>query len=43
MISTEIQTLDLSAPVTTVTLLEDRAQVQRMAKVTLTSDRKSVV
>ena len=35
MISTEIQTLDLNAPVTTVTLLEDRAQVQRIAKVTL--------
>ncbi|MCX5936400.1 MAG: mucoidy inhibitor MuiA family protein [Pseudanabaena sp. LacPavin_0818_WC45_MAG_42_6] len=37
MISTEIQTLDLNAPFTTVTLLEDRAQVQRMAKVTLTA------
>ncbi len=37
MISTEIQILDLNAPVTTVTLLEDRAQVQRMAKVTLTA------
>ncbi|MCL1489516.1 MAG: mucoidy inhibitor MuiA family protein [Pseudanabaena sp. Salubria-1] len=37
MISTEIQTLDLNAPVTTVTLLEDRAQVQRIAKVTLTA------
>ena len=37
MISTEIQTLDLNAPVTTVTLLEDRAQVQRMAKVALTA------
>jgi uncharacterized protein (TIGR02231 family) len=37
MISTEIQTLDLDAPVSTVTLLEDRAQVQRMAKVTLTA------
>jgi uncharacterized protein (TIGR02231 family) len=37
MISTEIQTLDLTAPVTTVTLLEDRAQIQRMAKVTLTA------
>jgi uncharacterized protein (TIGR02231 family) len=37
MISTEIQTLDLNAPVTTVTLLEDRAQIQRMAKVNLTA------
>jgi uncharacterized protein (TIGR02231 family) len=37
MISTEIQTLDLTAPVTTVTLLEDRAQIQRMAKVSLTA------
>ena len=35
MISTEIQTLDLNAPVTTVTILEDRAQVQRIAKVNL--------
>ena len=35
MISTEIQTLDLNAPVTTVTLLEDRAQIQRIAKVNL--------
>jgi uncharacterized protein (TIGR02231 family) len=37
MISTEIQTLDLTAPVTTVTLLEDRAQIQRIAKVSLTA------
>jgi hypothetical protein len=37
MISTEIQTLDLIAPVTTVTLLEDRAQIQRIAKVNLTA------
>ncbi|WP_310484085.1 mucoidy inhibitor MuiA family protein [Chamaesiphon sp. VAR_48_metabat_403] len=37
MISTEIQTLDLNAPVTTVTLLEDRAQIQRMTKVSLTA------
>jgi uncharacterized protein (TIGR02231 family) len=37
MISTEIQTLDLNAPVTTVTLLEDRAQVQRMTKINLTA------
>lgn len=37
MISTEIQTLDLNAPVTTVTLLEDRAQIQRIAKVNLTA------
>jgi uncharacterized protein (TIGR02231 family) len=37
MIPTEIQTLDLTAPVTTVTLLEDRAQIQRMAKVSLTA------
>ncbi len=33
---TEIQTLALDAPVTTVTLLEDRAQVQRLATVNLT-------
>jgi uncharacterized protein (TIGR02231 family) len=37
MQSTEIQTLTLDAPVTTVTLLEDRAQVQRIGKVSLTA------
>ncbi|WP_271251891.1 mucoidy inhibitor MuiA family protein [Pseudanabaena sp. Chao 1811] len=37
MQSTEIQTLDLDAPVTTVTLLEDRAQVQRIGKAQLTA------
>ncbi|PZO38519.1 MAG: hypothetical protein DCF19_16490 [Pseudanabaena frigida] len=37
MVSTEIQTLSLDAPVTTVTLLEDRAQVQRIGKATLTA------
>ncbi|ELS31081.1 MULTISPECIES: mucoidy inhibitor MuiA family protein [Pseudanabaena] len=37
IIATEIQSLALDAPVTTVTLLEDRAQVQRKTKVNLTA------
>jgi len=37
MQSTEVQTLTIDAPVTTVTLLEDRAQVQRIGKANLTA------
>ena len=37
MLAAEIQTLTLEAPVSTVTLLEDRAQVQRLGKELLTA------